>query len=1138
MLGIIKGSAAGGRDEMLFSKIENAVSQGKDVLVIIPDQYSFEYDRKLYRRLGAKSFNRIETLGTNRLAELMLKKFGGSNSENASAELKLIMMFKAVTRAKKDNDLRCYRRAVTKGSFAGEMLAAVRDFMRSGLLPGDIRIASERVRGSLSGKLWDLSKIYESYLEELEAAGLKDSLTLMSEAVELAKDSRWFSGKTVFVDGFTGFSLDEYSLLECVISQAEDVFVSLLLASEGDMSELFYPFGQTIKTCDKLKRIAEDNNIPTDEIECKGNSAAGSLAVLGDRLCGITGTSAPEDGRIRIVRANDIYEEADFVCAEITHLIRDEGFGINDIAVSARDLNAAAPVLEGTLKRYGLPYFIDRPQSADDTVIAIYLKSIFECVLSDKYKTEAILKYIKSPLCKMLDFDIEDLESYCCKWNVKGDMWTQEFTAGDTSDKKSTRREEMRRKIIEPLERFKTASEDADCSAICRALFDLLDEIDITSQIYSVVKRGSGDATETETELARTYKQLWTGLVGCFTAIDSAIGTEKLTFRQFFELFSLMLSQIGMSQPPQKLECIRCVNAESSRLDNVKILFAVDMNDGVFPAEKEPLGLFAEKEKQQLEALDLDIGTNAAAFLEGEKLVLYRTLTLPSERLYAAYTCVDSDGKQTERSGAVFFIEKNIPNCRKVDISALPVEFFCTTYKAAYYKLLENSKERLVPIVRTDDPAKEKLEADSKKMRFADSLASVEAALSKDEYYKSKLSAMKDYKEQIHHSLSPDLAKQIFVKDKMHLSASRLDDFYNCPYMYYCKHGLKLKTFEKVDFGPMYRGNYLHRCLETVMTKSADGEAVYDDRFPMYTEEQLREKIHQAFLKYRAEEIGGDYGKNDYYFAQLDKYEQEVLDYVLFVQKELSSCEFVPQFFEFKLSDDEKGTSLLELKISDELTVTLAGSVDRADVYTDDDGTKYLRIIDYKTGSMEIDLAKLYHGLNLQMLIYMLAMTESLEGFEPAAALYMKSKVASPEKTPDKAPSGDKLFYEKTKSFKPNGLMIDDAKIKDLFSGSLGNQFIPNGEKFTEEIFKAAEEFTKKKIGECAEKLVSGKIAAEPVFWYEDSDIKKPCTYCDYYGMCGRSATSSAETILEDDKQLLLKELDEIAGKGDEASDE
>lgn len=1131
MLRLITGTSSPERDRVFCECVREAAEQGGRVFAVVPDQYSFESDKKLYSALGAKAYNSIEAAGFNRLAELIGKSFGRRELRTAADNSKLIVMYKAVQRFKAEKTALYYKRSLNKGRFIGEMVSLVAELLRSGVTPQELQAAGEKLSGSLARKLHDVSAVYSYYLEGLTAAGLRDSITAIGDAYALARDNGYFEGAHIFIDGFTSFSFDEYRMVECMLSQAAEVTVSLLYPGAPSPEDTF---AVTAYTADRLRSIASEHGIPYEVIPCPERPLSDPIGALAEHYRSGRLPETGAEGHIRLAAGNDIYDETEYVCAEITRLVREEGCALRDIAVAARDPSAVASVLEGTFERYGIPYFIDRKLSADISVIVIFLGSIFECVLGREYRTDAILRYIRSPLCPMLDIDTSAIEDYCITYNVNGEMWRQPFCAHDTGTHISPRLETLRRKIIEPLDKFKAAAEDAAAAEICKALLELLGEIDVSRQVYSVVKRASASGNETQLELARSNKQLWQSVLGAVTAIHDEMGGEKLSLRKFYELFRLMTSQMSVSAPPQKLDAVRCVNAESSRLDNVKVLFLIGANEGVFPAEPAGGGLFTEYERQLLQGADIELSASAMVSVQNERLVVFRTLTQPLDRLYISYSETDGSGKLKDPSPVVGRIMSLFPKLGITRISDLPLSFFCTSPKTAYYKYLERSKDKLVVISDPDNMNDDRRELIAARKRRADEVAAVEQALMSREEYSGRLAALPEYASFREFSVTPETSAQVFGKGKLSLSATRINDYYYCPFMFYCKYGLKLKVPRKIELNPMYRGNYLHRCLEALMSTERGGETVYNDNFPFFTEEQLKEKIHSAFLAYEASEIGGSYGKTPSYYAELEQYERTVLDNVLMIQKEFTDSRFVPELFEYSLTDSD-GESLLKIKISDELTVEMRGSIDRVDTFTDSDGKRYVRIVDYKTGSTKLELGALYHGINLQMLIYLLALTDSGER-EPAGVQYAHIKEASAERLPDSDSDADAVMAERLKTFKPDGLFVGSDRLLQALNRTLGGAFTPfnfnkdmsvaakGRQPVTESFLRASEEFARRKIVSLAEKISKGKVPASPCI----KEKFDPCTNCDYYPVCGKMLHGDPDEVRPEDKKNFISEIEKI----------
>lgn len=1129
MLHLITGASPDERSRAFCEALKAAPSNAP-ALVIVPDQYSYESEKRLYNALGAARFNSIGTAGFNRLAELIAKSCGRHELRTAQDNSRLIAMYRAVRRFREDKSALFYKRSLEKGRFIGEMISLVTELLRSGVTPEDLRAAADRLSGSLSRKLCDLAAIYTYYLEALTAAGLKESITAIGDAYALARDSGYFNGANIFIDGFTSFTYDEYRMIGCMLSQAASVTVSLMYPGATPEDT----FAVTALTADRLTALAGEHKSQVSLTPCPESASSEPIGALGAyyRTGELPQVKAGES--ISILSGNDVYDEAEFICSEIVRLIRDKGYTPKDFAVAAREPNAVAGVLEGTFERYGLPCFIDRKLPADLSVIVIFFDSLFECALGKEYRTDAILRYIRSPLCPMFDFDTAAIEDYCITYDVRGDMWRQPFCAHDEKNRVSPRLEELRKKIIDPLDKFRAAAADATAGEICEALFELLSEIDVSRQVYSVVKRASTSGNETQLELARSNKQLWQSVLGAVTAIYEEMGSEKLSLRRFYELFRLMTSQMSLSNPPQKLESVRIVNAESSRLDDVKVLFLLGANEGVFPAEPRSGGLFTEFEKQQLSDVEIELGGTAMLSAQNERLVVYQTLTRPKEKLYITYSETDGRGKLKKPSPVVGRILSLFPDIEVGRISELPLSFFCISPRTAYYKYLERSKDALAVITQPELMNEDRARLIAQRKHIADEVAAVEQALRSKQEYASKLDALPEYSAFRDFKISPASAAGLFGKEKLYLSASRINDFYYCPFKFFCQHGLKLRVPRKIALDHINKGNYLHRCIEAVMTSDKDGERVYNNNFPYFTEEQLKEKIHSAFLAFEAGELGGSYGKTPSYYAELEEYERTVFENIRLIQKEFSDSRFIPELFEYSLTKED-GSSLLSLKISDELSVELRGSIDRVDTYTDEAGKKYVRIVDYKTGSTTLKLEALYHGLNLQMLIYLLALTDSGET-DPAGVQYSHIREPEPDRLPDADTSESSLTEKLLKSYKPDGLFIGSDKLIDALNKSYGGAFTPFGfnkdmsvsasgrQPVTETFLRAAEEFARRKIVAMAEKLTKGEIPAAPVV----SASFDPCTGCDNYPICGKMLRGDPEQITSADKDLFLAEAELI----------
>lgn len=1125
VLKLISGGTHSEREKMFVSLIKQAAEMNDDILVLIPDQFSFEYDKKLYSALGAKVFNKIQTVGFNRLAELMAKKYGRNSKKDADNNDRIIAMYKAVKRLKATGNIKFYERSLKKSSFINDAINLISEFVQSGITPEDLRLASEKSSGSLQIKLFDLSRIFYFYLDELDKLGLKDSLTALGECCELAEKNKFFKGKSIFIDSFTDFSVDEINLIECMLKQSLQITISLIFSHENKARLYQSPFAETIRTAQNIKNLAVSKNIIVEEYKVKTdkNNCSAEIIHIDENLYSTSPVKSNQTDNIKIVSGTDVYEETEYICSEISRLVREEGYRYKDIAILLGNIQEISPILEGTFERYEIPYFIDCSRNAGRSALVLYLKSIFDCVVSRKWSTEKILKYIKSPLSDFLDYDICDIENYCITWNVDGDMWDSEFTAPADEGSSLKRINETRRSIIFPLYDFKKTCLNATAKDICLALYKMLDEINLSQQMFSKIKTASSDK-EKDFELAREFKQLWKTVLSAITAIYTRFDNEKMSLREFSDIFALMISEMTVSKPPQTVDCIRIASTDHSRLSDVKVAFVIEANNGIFPADISNNGLLTYNDKKSLEQLNLNMSSNIMKQIEGERLNVYLALTMPEDKLYITYSESDFQGSLKRPSVIVSMIKRMFGNI-ETKIQDMPIDFFCTSYRTAFYKYLEKSSDK-------------------------DAItASVGESLKESDIYKLKLDFVNAVSKKQKHELTSKMAEKLFFNREMNLSATRVKDYYSCPFSYYCKYGLKLKSPSAVEINPMNTGNLIHSCFEKIMSvKDENGKSTYDVNFIKLSDDVIKNRIHEEFIKYTNEFLGGNFGKTSSFVEAMKRLENSAFFAVKNIQTEFMDSLFVPRAFEYNLTKDN-GKSILQLKLDDDIKINIRGSIDRADIYKAENGEQYIRIVDYKTGDTTLRLEELYNGLNLQMLIYLLAVTQRENDLnhsgdlKPSAILYSHINFVKAGFTPDEIEQlkkGDdldeELVIKRASTYKPDGMMVENEftfkALNKRFSGVFTPfKFTSKGEisgnskkPVTEEYFIGLEQFALMKLYEMASKLKCGEIFADPI----ETSKSLACTYCEYWSICGNSSPKNPRKTDKSDIDKLNQEIENI----------
>lgn len=313
------------------------------------------------------------------------------------------------------------------------------------------------------------------------------------------------------------------------------------------------------------------------------------------------------------------------------------------------------------------------------------------------------------------------------------------------------------------------------------------------------------------------------------------------------------------------------------------------------------------------------------------------------------------------------------------------------------------------------------------------------------------------------------------------VSISRLETYNKCPFSYYIKYGLKINEKKDDSLQPNELGSLCHYLMETCL----EDINLVEKQATHYIEENLLDK----YLNHPV---------NQYFINSL------VNDMKMIIkinQDQLALGKYVPIAKEKKISG-----SIGEVPFS--------GIIDRVDAYVDPP-LDYIRIIDYKSSSKDIDLDLAMQGFNIQMLVY-LEMLSKQENKKRGGMLYfnMKRRVLKRDKGFNTEISDKDVL----KQYRMQGYMINDfsgAAIKAL--GNSPELVTPirvkkNGEFYSNVPIIDNNEMNfvmrkiEKHITELYKEIQKGDISIYPTL-LEDAqpanDFKVyPCNYCPYKSVC------------------------------------
>lgn len=1080
MLQFVLGRAGSGKTEYLRKLLAERSKIGEaGLIMLVPEQYSFETEKAMLKLCGAARANTVQIYSFTRLAEAVFRKEGGAAGRRLSDGGRRILMSSALAAC--EDQLEVYQKSAQSGRVTDIMLAAVNEMKMCGISPMQLSETARRLGDTgLGKKLSEIALLYGAFEALVEASYLdsRDDLTRLAEALQT---SEFFRGCTVAVDSFEGFTAQETAVLTQIMRKAEHVAVSL--CTDGREQGGTGMFTLVERTRSRLLRVAAEYDIPvqppimlTDAPRFHNENLKLLEAQLfsGDELL-----PSPDHEGVEIFEARDVYEEAEFVAATIRRLTEEKGWRYRDFSVICRTPEQYYGSLDVALKKRGIPSFVSEPSKVDAEPVMRFALEAFDAVQSG-FATDSLLEMLKTGVSGFTPEEISDLENYVFLWKIGGSGWREEFIRhprGFGQPMEDADREtlaylnDLRQRLIAPLQSFAAATRDASGAEISQAVYDLLAayhmEDNLPAYCRSLEEAG-------EDGLAAKQLRVWELLMELLDQFHSILGDRKTSRERYAKLLREVVAAEDVSEIPQTLDEVLFGTAEQVRQSSPKAVFLIGCAQGEFPLTPKASGVFSDAERRALIELELPLGDPLEQKTIEERYLAYSVASLPSELLFLSYP-KNGGGEEKEPSELVSAVREIFPTLEPMRF--LPDGYFANSREAAFSRMAARFRENTG-------------EAQALRLLFQN-----------DPEYAGRLEALERAAGRRPVRIEDSaLARQIFGGvGKMFLSPTQVENFHSCPFKYFCRYGLNAKERRPAEVDVMQYGTLMHYLFEQVFRQGA--AAILEQ-----PEDGLLKQVQELILQYARENMGGVElmsGREKY---RLDRMAQSACKLIRHVGEELEQSRFQPKYFELELGED-KAFPPLRIETRDGTLLTVGGTIDRADTVVLEDGREYVRVIDYKTGKKLFRLADVLYGLNMQMLVYLAALVESGQEF-PAGILYMPA--AEPSVSVDRGADEEKIKKEAEKQLRMSGLVLSsDEVIRAMEAGAKG-RFIPaalkkdgaltaNSSVLDREALGQVLEYSKRLIASMGEKLLEGCVEAEPTMVNQNA-----CHYCPYGAVCGR----------------------------------
>lgn len=1133
------GPSGSGKSHRIYEEIMQRAAQepGRNFLIIVPDQFTMQTQKDLVMRSDRGGILNIDVLSFGRLSHRILEEVGTKEMPVLDDTGKSLVLQKIAADLKEQ--LPAMGSLLHKQGYIHEVKSAISEFMQYGISTQDMDklIASAEKRGALAMKLRDLKTLYRGFQDYIRDHFITTEETLDVLRRSLVK-SKILPDSVVVFDGFTGFTPIQNRLIQELMRVCEETIVTVTIGEEEDPyqmdgeQKLFHLSKKTV--ADLVKLAAEAEVTRGEDVFVKGGSnrftEASALCYLEQNLFRYQYEPYTEKQcEIRMFEALSPREEVHQTALYIRKLIREEGLTYRDIAVVIGDLEGYASYVETEFGQLEIPCFLDRTRGIVLNPMIEYIKSALQLYIRD-FSYDTVFHFLRSGMADISREEIDELENYVIRTGARGyRTYSRLFTRKTEEMQQGSGQEDTERaeETMERLNRIRQQFTDtveilhmaprAKAGEYVDHLYDFLEQNQVQQKLLNYQQRfeQEGDLAK-----AREYAQIYRLVMDLLDQIYELLGEEEISLQEFADILEAGFGEITVGTIPQNVDRIVVGDMERTRLKQVKVLFFLGVNDGNIPKNVSKGGIISDMDREFLIESGTEMAPSPRQQMYIQRLYLYLNMTKPSQRLYLSYAKVNSDGKGIRPSYLIDTVRKLFPQ--------LAVEYPQNRSRLEQIEGRQEGARYLAEELReyADGTLREEERQDFYLMY---------RAYEADPEGRDRLTAaaFRRYKES---GLSRIVARALYGR-QLENSVSRLETYAACACRHFLQYGLSLQEREEFGFEVSDMGNVYHAVLENFAGKLAESGRTWWDFDENFATQAIKEAVEGYAATY-GETVLYSSARNEYAITRMSRILTRT---VLTLQQHLKQGSFQPDDYElsFRFAED---LDSIHVDLSEEEKMHLQGRIDRIDVSEDAEHV-YVKVIDYKSGNKKFDLAALYYGLQLQLVVYMNAAME-LESRKhpdkeivPAALLYYHIDDPTIE-TPVEL-TQEQINEEILTKLRMNGVVNSDPAVVERLDRFLQDKskVIPVEKKkdgsfsarsgiLSREELHVVSAYVDTKIRQIGREILDGKIAANP---YEKGN-EEACTYCAYKKVCGfdGSIPGYEKRQLEDlDKQTLMQRMQE-----------
>lgn len=1105
MLNLIIGRSGSGKTDEQISMMRGT----KDAIYIVPEQYSFAAEKKITAAFGVSGMGNPSVFSLRRLGYYMEERLGKS-AGSAINSCGRVMVMQSIVK-KISGGLTLFGGSARRGDMAKEAAVIATTFKEYNVTREKVERAIEGTKSPLlKKKLSDCRLICEEYEKFLEKGyrDADDDLEILKRNIE---ESDILAGREIFIDSFSAFTPLEYDVIEAMMKKCANVTVALPCDGEG----VFLPEKRSLE---RLLKTAETAGVKIGKIIKK----EGAMFTASEELKAIEESFFSENVRlekrtesVRLYRAKTDSSEAEAAAREAERLCRDEGYRYRDIVIVARELDDYEKSLKRAFRRFDIPLFTDKKTPLSCEAAALFALSAIR-IISRGWRREDVITYMKTPFAPISLSEADELENYMRMagirakdhrseedWKIVPSLYENEKETEEYMKMINGARKRLDAPLLDLEKKIKGRKTGRE---LARAFYEFLEGCGLFEKTEELEKKLSDEG---DRESAQRMRQVCDLLTDALESFDGAFSEEEMTAGDFCAILKAGLESIEIGAIPATTDCVCAGSIDRARGHGARAVILIGAAEGKFPMSAKDTGIFSDFDRKELEEYDIELPPGTDGKNNMEESLVYSALTCAKDNLYISYAA-NIRGEKYGVSPIIKRVAACLPNCVvKDECEGLPVIDEISGAKSAYEKAAAMLAKRL------------------NGEKCPPEWFSVINYYEKEENWRGKIEEIKRFSK--FENREELIKKELLAArygGELYSSVSRLEDFSSCPFKYFAGVTLSLRERRELEVTAADSGTFLHEFVDLFGKSLKEDGLSWREIDESYIDKKTDE-ITLSLLSGINKNLIESSPKTRALFVKLRRIAKRSVETL---SEHMKKGKFEPLGYEM-VFDRNGDFKPLKIELPNGDKAVLRGRIDRCDVLETERG-RFVRIIDYKSGSKTFSLPNIYYGLDLQLAAYLTAVCENGE-YRPAGMLYFR--IDDPVTAGEASMSDGEISAKIRGAMKMDGLVLADDEVLSAMDSEYekGSDVIPvkkvksgdfsaNSLVATGEDFAALSRHVKKTLRALCGEILNGKSAASPV--------KGACQYCEMRPLCGFDTSLKGctyrKTAKLNDKDALLKMLE------------